>query len=154
MPPWAGPQAPEEAETQVCCMCGRGWASSHPASLHFGPAWAPLSGSSSGAFMATEHAVTPVRYEIHKIKYDSSIITMTAAIAKSCNFLSSHLKRCTRSGFLPTSTPGENGLAGRSSCFIYCVPKCAHVCWESGPEAHLVEDDSGICSWCMGYPNQ
>ena len=64
--------------------------------------------------MATEHAVTPVRYEIHKIGHDSSIITMTAAIAKSFNFLSSHRVMYTVWFPLPTH-PRENGPSGSSS---------------------------------------
>lgn len=80
--------------------------------------------------MATEHAVTPVRYEIHKIGRDSSIITMTAVIAKSCNFLSSHCVMYTV--FLPPPThPREIGLLGVHPHFRgeeARVPKCALVC--------------------------
>ena len=85
--------------------------------------------------MATDHAVTPVRYEIHKIGRDSSIITMTAAIAKSCNFLSSH--RVMYTVFFPLSThPRENGPLGVPPHFRgeeARVPKCVLVCvgWPS-----------------------
>ena len=39
--------------------------------------------------MTIERAVTPVRYKIHEIGHDSSIITMTASMANSYDFLSS-----------------------------------------------------------------
>ena len=84
--------------------------------------------------MATEHAVTPVRYEIHKIGHDSSIITMTAVIAKSFNFLSSHRVMYTVWFPLPTH-PRENGPAWE---FILALevsrPGCRSMrsCWESG----------------------
>lgn len=96
--------------------------------------------------MANEHAATPVRYEIHKIGHDSSIITMTAAIAKSCNFLSSPCD--VRWAWFPLPThPREKRTRW---AFILALevrrPGCQSVLMCVGspaPEAHLVEDDSG-----------